>query len=329
MYCPRLDHFVRFNPNGTVSRCGHMVNFPQFNTLDEMNSSLWLDTIQTTMAQGQWPNECVRCQDSELNGNKSVRQYFLDEHDHNVSIMCDYLVLGGVLDNICNSACQTCNENLSTKIGSLTTRDYIKIDNSNKLDLLPLDRIIKIDINGGEPSASLNYVKLLENLPPNVKNLRLNTNGSRVLTSLTKLIDRGVKVTVTVSLDGIGSVHDYVRWPIKWSAVERNLLAYKGMNLHELNTWTTVSALNIGNLKQIQSYVKQHDIDHSYALLEQPSVLSVKYSNHFTRTADVPDELKTIVAQDEDNTVELQLFTYKQDKLRDIKLWDYYKDTWK
>ena len=89
-----------------------------------------------------------------------------------------------------------------------------------------------------------------------------------------------------------------------------------------------MSALNIGNLKQIQDYTRQHNLKHSYALLEQPSVLSAKYSNHFTRTADVPDELMSIVAQDADNTVELQLFTHSQDALRGIKLWDYYKDTW-
>ena len=329
MYCPRLDHFVRFNPNGTVSRCGHMVNAPQFETLDQMDSSLWLDTTRSMMNQNQWPDECVRCKDSEHVGNKSIRQYFLTDHESNLAKVKNYLVLGGVLDNICNSACQTCNENLSTKIGSLTSKDYIKIDNSNKLDQLPLDRIVKIDINGGEPSASPNYLKLLQKLPPNVTHLRLNTNGSRVLTNLNQLIDRGVKVTVTVSLDGIGAVHDYIRWPIKWSDVERNLNAYKEMNLYELNTWSTVSSLNIGNLKQIQSYVKQRNIQHSYALLEQPSVLSVKYSNHFTRTADVPDELASIVAQDADNTVELQLFTHAQDTVRGIKLWDYYKDTWK
>ena len=329
MYCPRLDHFVRFNPNGSVSRCGHMVNAPQFETLDRMDSSSWLESIKSVMSKEQWPDECVRCKDTEQVGNKSIRQYFLDDHKSNLSINEKYLVVGGVLDNICNSACQTCNENLSTKIGSLISRDYIKINNSSKLDQLPADRIVKIDINGGEPSASPNYQKLLDNLPPNVTHLRLNTNGSRVLTSLNRLIDRGVKVTVTVSLDGIGMIHDYVRWPIKWKDIEHNITAYKAMNLYELNTWTTVSALNIGNLKQIQDYAKQHDLKHSYALLEQPKVLSVKYSNHFTRTADVPDDLKSVVGVDVDNTVELQLFTRSQDALRGIKLWDYYKDVWK
>ena len=43
------------------------------------------------------------------------------------------------------------------------------------------------------------------------------------------------------------------------------------------------------------------------------------------QTADVPDELKSIVGQDRDNTVELQLWTYAQDQLRSIKLWDYYR----
>jgi hypothetical protein len=53
-------------------------------------------------------------------------------------------------------------------------------------------------------------------------------------------------------------------------------------------------------------------------------VLHVKYSNHLTRTADVPDELKNIVATEEDNTVELQLWTMAQDQARGIKLWEYY-----
>jgi MoaA/NifB/PqqE/SkfB family radical SAM enzyme len=135
-----------------------------------------------------------------------------------------------------------------------------------------------------------------------------------------------VHVTVTVSLDGIGRVHDYVRWPIKWDDFEKNLNEYKKIGVQELNTWTTVSALNIGNLNNIFEYVKEHGLDHSWALLAQPDVLNVKYSNHFTRTAHVPEELKNIVAQDLDNTVELQLWTCQQDQLRGIKLWDYYKN---
>lgn len=325
MYCPRLDHFVRFNTNGSVGRCGHMINAPRFETLDQMDSSDWLANVQTAMSQDSWPNECVRCKEVEQIGNRSVRQQSLDRHAPLLDCRSDYLVLGGVLDNVCNSACQTCNSELSTKIGSLHSKEYIKINNSKLIDALPVERIVQMDINGGEPSASPNYLKLLENLPSNVRYIRINTNGSRLITVLPDLIQRGVKVTVTVSLDGIGRGYDYVRWPIKWTDVEQNIQAYQAMGLHELNTWTTVSALNIGDLKNIFEYVKQHKIDHSWALLESPEVLGVKYNNHLTTTADVPGELKHIVATGEDNTVELQLWTAEQDHLRGIKRWDYYR----
>ena len=325
MYCPRLDHFVRFNFDGSISRCGHMIDTPRFETLQQMDSSEWLANTRVSMSQDSWPDECIRCKESEDVGHKSVRQHSLDRHAQLLDARSDYLVLGGVLDNVCNSACQTCNEKLSTKIGSLRSKDYVKINNSALIDTLPVERIVQMDINGGEPSASPNYLKLLEILPPNVKHLRINTNGSRLITVLPDLISRGIKVTVTVSLDGIGRGYDYVRWPIKWSDVEQNIQAYQAMGLHELNTWTTVSALNIGDLKNIFSYVQQHNLKNSWALLETPEVLSVKHSNHLSRTADVPDELKHIVAQGQDNTVELQLWTAEQDHARGIKRWDYYQ----
>ena len=321
MHCPRLNHFVRFNPNGSVSRCGHMTNAPQFDSVEQMDSSEWLAKIKN--APDTWPKECIRCQQTEQINQTSIRLNAI-EFDQKQTHP-DYLCIGGVLDNICNSACQSCNQNLSTKLGSLISRDYPVIDNSTAFWQLPLDRVVHLDINGGEPSASKNYRNILKNIPTSVTSVRINTNCSSVIPEIKDLLDRGINVTVTVSLDGIGSIHDYLRWPIKWKNFERNLMAYKSMDITELNTWTTVSALNIGDLKNIFAYTKDRGINHSWALLEQPDVLNVKYSNHFTRTADVPDQLKSLVGQDRDNTVELQLWTYQQDQLRGIKLWDYYQ----
>ena len=325
MYCPRTDHFARFNSNGTLSRCGHMVNPAEFNTLAELESSTWLADLKHTLENDEWPRECVRCQTAESIGNKSIRQHALDDHPKNTSIRSDYILLSGVLDNICNSACYTCDETLSTKIGSLKSKNYIKINNSNRIDQLLLDRITRIDINGGEPSASPNYLRLLDQLPPNVKYLRLNTNGSRVITALPKLIKRGVKITVTVSLDGIDRIHDYVRWPIKWKDVEQTINSYNSMGVHELNTWTTVSALNIGDLKNIQAYTNKNNIKHAWALLEQPEVLSIRHKNHFTLMADTPTELTTLIASGMDNSVEIENFINQQDSLRGIHYKDYYQ----
>lgn len=312
MRCPRLDHFVRFNPNGTVSRCGHMINPPQFQTLFEMDTSTWLADTRKSMTQDHWPAECLRCQQTETTNQTSIRLNSI-AFDQAQTLM-DYLIVGGVLDNVCNSACLTCNETLSTKIGSLYGKQYPIIDNSDRFWSLPQERIVHLDINGGEPSASKNYQEVLANLPPNVKSIRVNTNCSLLMPELVDIMSAGVAVTVTVSLDGIGEVHDRVRWPIKWDKFYANLMAYKNMNLTELNTWTTVSALNIGNFPSIIQFVREHDLLHSWAFLNQPDVLNVKYTNTLTEPyqALFPDH----VAVDRNNQTELDEFLLEQNQLR-------------
>ena len=279
MHCPRLDHFVRFNSNGTVSRCGHMVNAPEYESLNAMEASSWLADTKELFKFDQWPKECVRCQETEPD---SIRMY-ATELDCQTT-QKDYLQVGGVLDNLCNAACQTCNQNLSSRIGSLMGPGFPIINNTDQFWRLPQERIVHLDINGGEPSYSKNYKKILSNLPSNLKTLRLNTNCSTVLTELVGIANRGIEVTVTVSCDGIGSVHDFVRWPIPWQDFYRNLMTYKTMPVR-LNLWTTVSVLNLDDLPNIQAFAQEHGIDHSYAYLKSPYELSVDNTDHLVRDA--------------------------------------------
>ena len=287
MYCPRLNHFVRLNPNGTVGRCGHMVDAPQFNTLEEMDESLWLRNVKLSMHKGLWPKWCERCKQTEQENNSSIRLNAI-EFDK-LQKRQDYLSVGGVLDNVCNSACLTCDENHSTLIGGLKSKTYTIVDNSNKFWQLPLDRVVHLDISGGEPSHSKNYKHILANLPESIRSIRLNTNCSTVLEELMPLAERGVQITVTVSLDGIGPVHDLVRWPIKWDKFYANLQQYMAMPVR-LNTWTTVSALNVDDLPNILEFVKLHKLDHSYAYLKEPRQLAVE-------NKDTPESLAYIQEQ--------------------------------
>jgi MoaA/NifB/PqqE/SkfB family radical SAM enzyme len=272
MRCPRLDHFVRFNPNGTVSRCGHMVNPAQFDSLDEMNNSRWLRKIREQFEQGEWPVECQRCQQVEQESPSSIRIHAIAVDAQETQR--DYLQVGGVLDNVCNAACMTCGPDCSTRIGALTGKTFPIIDNSNRFWDLPQHRIRHLDINGGEPSYSKNYKRLLKNLPPNLRTLRLNTNGNVVLTELTDIANCGIEVTVTVSCDGIGPVHEFMRWPISWETFYKNLMIYKTMPV-QLNLWTTVSILNVQDLPNIQQFAKEHGIDHGYSYLKEPKELDV------------------------------------------------------
>jgi sulfatase maturation enzyme AslB (radical SAM superfamily) len=287
-----------------------MISSPQFDTLEQMDSSEWLINIKRD--PNSWPAECVRCQQTEQINNTSIRLNSI-EFDKKQTRQ-DYLIVGGVLDNVCNSACFTCNENLSTKIGSLKSKTYPIIDNSSRFWALPLDRVVHLDINGGEPSASKNYRHLLQNIPSGVTSIRINTNCGIVIFEIEELIKRGIHVTVTVSLDGIGDVHDLVRWPMKWNRFVKNLMIYKNMGIHELNTWTTVSALNIGDLPNIFNFVKQHNILHSWSLLATPDPLNVKYSN--TMTLPFKHIIPGQVAIDKNNQTEIDSYMLEQHKLR-------------
>ena len=273
MYCPRLDHFVRLNSNGTVSRCGHMVKQPQFNNLEVMESSEWLAVVKKSMHNDIWPDECVRCKETEQLTSTSIRLNAINFDK--LQKLNDYLSVGGVLDNVCNSACLTCDENHSTLIGGLKSKTYTIVDNSNAFWSLPMERVVHLDISGGEPSHSKNYKHILANLPKSIRSVRLNTNCSSVLEELWDLCRRGVQVTVTVSLDGIGPVHDFVRWPVRWEKFYANLQRYMEMPV-KLNTWTTISALNVDDLPNIIKFTQEHKLDHSYAYLKEPFELAVE-----------------------------------------------------
>lgn len=337
MKCPRLKHFVRLDPTGKIGKCGHMSGAKVFDSIEQMQESVWLKEIEKSMANGEWPAECVRCEMTEKTSGSSIRLDMIERDRILKSINKNYLIVGGVLDNICNSACQSCNPNLSTKIGSLESRDYIKINNYKQFLNLPLERIVELDVNGGEPTASPNYKKLLKNLPNSVHIVRLNTNGSKIIDNIVQLLQKGIRVIVTLSFDGVSDVHDYVRWPIKWTQYQKNVKEY--LKLREqyknlrLNTWTTLSCLNVLNFDQILKFADDNQLDHSYGFCIRPAVLDIRYKNLFTIQAkekfkDSKNKLLKSISEKcgsiTNNSKDLQTFISHQDKIRNINFKDYF-----
>ena len=335
MFCPRINHFTRLNANGTIGKCGHMTNAKEFKTFRDLHKSQWLKKIELDMTLDAWPDECIRCKQTEEVTGESIRTKSITRHKMLHPLKNDYLVVGGVLDNICNSACQTCNASLSTKIGSLE-KNYIKANNLQKFFGLPQHRILEVDVNGGEPTASKNYKVLLKNLPSNTKIVRMNTNGSRMINELIDLLENKIMVIVTISSDGTEDVHDYVRWPIKWEKFIKTVAKYKKLQkqykLLKLDFWTTVSCLNIGDFPNIIKYASDNNINHAWAFLNTPDVLNVKYKNPFTANAKIDflssnnkmlHEMATHIAIEPNNT-DLSLFIKKQDYIRKININDYF-----
>jgi sulfatase maturation enzyme AslB (radical SAM superfamily) len=314
-----------------------MTNAKEFTNINDMQNSAWLKQLKDQMSNGKFPKECVRCEMTERTSNTSIRLDMIERDRILKSINKDYLIVGGVLDNICNSACQSCNATLSTKIGSLESNNYKKTNNYDLFFELPQDRIVEVDVNGGEPTASPNYKKLLKNLPESVKIIRINTNGSRVIPEVVALLEHGIRVIITLSFDGTGTVHDYARWPIKWSDYKKNVSKYlelrtKYKNLR-LNFWTTVSCLNVGDLYNIVQYASDNKIDHAYGFCITPTELDVRYSNKltvyakeklFTSENMLLQSIGATCASLKNNSTQLKKFVQSQDALRKISFTDYF-----
>jgi MoaA/NifB/PqqE/SkfB family radical SAM enzyme len=314
-----------------------MVKMKHFDSMDEMEQSDWLKNLEDTFSKNKWPSDCERCRITEQTNGSSVRLDMIKKDKILKKYREDYLVVGGVLDNVCNSACISCNEKLSTKIGSLYSKDYYKINNTKKFTTLPAERIVEIDISGGEPTASKNYKELLCNLPPSVRVVRLNTNCSLYFEEIEMLLRKKITVILTVSLDGIEKIHDYLRWPIKFSSLEKNInnyieVAKKYKNL-TINTWTTLSCLNILDMPNIINFTEKKNLQHDFGPISIPEVLDIRYSNKFTNTFKeqfryssdlIFKKLSDNCATHRDNQAELEIFLQKQDRVRKINSSNYF-----
>jgi MoaA/NifB/PqqE/SkfB family radical SAM enzyme len=190
---------------------------------------------------------------------------------------------------------------------------------------MPWDHITHLDINGGEPSASPNYKRLLNNLPPNLKSIRINTNASKYIKEIDYLLSKNIQVTITVSLDGTNRIYEYVRWPSKWKTLCKVVNEYKSTAVN-INFWTTVNSLNVGDFDNIEDYAKSVGVDHAWAFLSSPAQLNVKYSNCFTIDAKTKIKNKLIADQlavTVNNQTEIDQFVAHQDSIRNINIKDF------
>ncbi|MFQ6087364.1 MAG: radical SAM/SPASM domain-containing protein [Candidatus Methanofastidiosia archaeon] len=131
------------------------------------------------------------------------------------------LFLNMALTYRCNSKCQMCNiwktykKNSQKATQELRIQDYERFFNDNKKYLKDL---LQIAITGGEPFLRedlVELVKIIHKLYPRAF-IDLSTNGflsKRITSTVEKFFKENpiLRLQVSVSLDGIGEVHDEIR----------------------------------------------------------------------------------------------------------------------
>jgi sulfatase maturation enzyme AslB (radical SAM superfamily) len=167
------------------------------------------------------------------------------------------------------------------------------------------DNVKKISLTGGEPLLIKDHLKLLELLIENNKTdveITITTNLTTLNPNWQDKITKFKTVHWTVSIDAIGQIGEYIRWPnYSWDVIDRNLdwLFKYGHSIAINATLTTYSLLDIDKL--IDYYIDKrkntsHPFDLWFSVAEHPAALSIYH---------MPQSFKEVVLKKLDYSINL------------------------
>jgi MoaA/NifB/PqqE/SkfB family radical SAM enzyme len=121
-----------------------------------------------------------------------------------------------------------------------------------------LTEVTHLKIIGGEPMMSQEkFIKLLRQFDLTQLEVAVTTNGTILPnTDLKTLLERCKRVSYKVSLDGVGDVNDWIRWPSKFSIIENNV--------NTLEQWWADTAINL----QFHTVIGIYNINHLQSLVD-------------------------------------------------------------
>lgn len=174
----------------------------------------------------------------------------------------------------CNSRCLTCNiwnQKEKKDIDSVALKKIFRQSFFSKVST--------VGINGGEPTLHPNFVDVIESVLslPKLGHIFLISNcvnSNKLLSSLEIIYplckQKGVKLHLQLSIDGVGEIHNTIRGINK--SFDNTLCTLEELcNNHykyvdEFNIGTTISKYNVDYLIQIQEYFSSFNVPVYYHL---------------------------------------------------------------
>ena len=236
-----------------------------------------INEVKEDLLNGKQSTWCKKHWEAEHNGNVSRRlqqnmmvDVLLDksietlENDvkENKNTTCVYTIKAS---NKCNGACVTCGPGSSTKWDLLLGNKNVKSKTGMFDDSAIIDyqNARYIEFLGGEPFLEYKNLEILENLVT-AKNtdctISIVTNGSvKILPKFLSLLSQFKQVIICLSIDGIGPVFDYMRWPLKWELLLQNLQIFRAENF-DLSVSYTLSNVNLPYKEETIDWLKKEKL---------------------------------------------------------------------
>jgi len=261
----------------------------------DIHNDIWTSDyfkdIRQKMINGEKIEECQRCYDIEEAGGSSKRMFSNESIctlDKDFSINVDTgnnkhtpVFLDIRPSNLCNLKCRMCYSDSSSLIGK-------EISNNEELtDIMPylqdfgtsnwfdsdimqeqlrqiMPNIRRINLLGGETSIIKNVHKLLKWCIDEGYNdqliIDIATNMTNTNDDFFNLLKQFKCVNLYISIDGVDVVTEYIRFPSKWSIIERNINRCLTMdipdgNILNIHTLCTANIYNILYLHDVISWI--------------------------------------------------------------------------
>ena len=249
--------------------------------LSELWNDPYMQSVRQRMLNGQQVKDCGQCYRKERRGEYSFRQQAnegITNEDRQIVVdqLPHYLDIR--FGNLCNLKCRMCTGIYSKMLGEelegiadqdeefrLLAPDSAKsytfdwYENPTFWDDLKnyMPSVKLIYLTGGEPTLVQGNYEFLQQLIDKgfAQNISLvfNTNVTNFQQKFLDLINQFKKVTLNLSIDGVKGVQEYIRYPSKWTHIQKNLAllmkkVQQSDTKYDLVFTPTVSIINVAHL---------------------------------------------------------------------------------
>lgn len=305
---PFIHAFV--TPN-IISPCCAYTGDLQYNSKEQYWQSRQLKNIQQNMLDNIRDPGCSICWKKEDRGYSSLRQHsneIYKEHidqvkKHTVASWPYYIDLR--LGNLCNLKCRMCISEWSSQIaGEIIdnpTEDWLDTPKQKVIELDDdtwnlLDKWIpfvrRVFMTGGEPTIikkNLEYIdKIVSSGHSQNVELIFTTNATNINKTFREVGKQFKSVSYNVSIDAVGDLARYIRYPSDWNTIENNLREIgQGVSFN-----TTIQWLNMTRLDEIFGFLEKCDIPFGgiwFQLVTDPNYLDPIHAPRFMKEKCIND----------------------------------------
>lgn len=287
MYCPYLWKHQCITTKGWTKPCCHADTTDEWKKVDfaeglHANSFV---TARNRLESGIFPECCKTCKDNENQSLESQRLRAIIK-DPEVITSPELTSLDIKFNNKCNLGCIMCSPNDSSILEDLYKHsdnlpifaekdayfpnkpiDYMEDKKEEYIKTIAANGLKELKITGGEPFASIHFVRIIEWLIDNdfAKNITLqfNTNGTKYNRSIIEKLHHFKKLKIIISVDGTGDTYNYIRKGSEWNKTLQNLKLFSSFKKDNLSffkdsgSYIAISCvLQFCNITNIQSLVQ-------------------------------------------------------------------------